>query len=77
MPRKHLELLATATELLTQANLAIPVIFGTVAAISAIIKGITGSGPSLLEIADLIESQLDTNDRQIQAEIDRMKAALG
>ena len=72
----HLSLLTTAIELLTQANLAIPVIFGTVAAISGIIKGVTGSGPTLVEIADLLAEQIDQNDTQIQSEIARLRALL-
>lgn len=74
---KHLEVLELATTILSQANIAVPVIFGTVAAISAIIRGATGSGPSPAVIADLIDAQLGANDPKIRAEIARLKSLLG
>lgn len=73
----HLQLLTQLTGILTQANVGIPIVFGAVAAVSAIIKGLTGTGPSLPQIADLIDAQLDQNDEKIRAEIARLKANIG
>jgi hypothetical protein len=74
---KHIQILELVTTYLGQVNIAIPIIFGAVAGISGIIKGITGSGPSLAELANLIESQLGQNNAAIKAEIARLKAVLG
>ena len=57
---------------LLQANVAIPVIFATVASIIGIVKAAGGSGPDLLTLADAIEAQIDTNDangKQIIADL--------
>ena len=64
--------------MLLQANVAVPIVFGTINGIAAIIKGVTGSGPTLSEIADILEDKVeDKNDPAIKAEIARMKALLG
>lgn len=57
---------------LLKANVAIPVIFATVASIIAIVKAAGGSGPSLLDLADAIDAQIDENDangKQIIADL--------
>lgn len=74
---KHLQLLTQLTGILTQANLGVPIIFGAVSAVSAIVKGLTGTGPTLAQIADLIDAQLDQNDEAIRSEIARLKANIG
>jgi len=73
----HLKILTTITDFLVQANVGIPVLFGAVVAISAILKALTGTGPTLVDIANLIDKQLDQNDTAIRAEIDRLKQSLG
>lgn len=73
---KHTQIITDVTALLGSANVAIPLIFGAIAAISAIIKGITGSGPTLSELADQMQIDLGGNDTKIQAEIARLKALL-
>lgn len=74
--QNHLDLLTSLTGLLVQANVGVPIIFGAVAAVSAMIKGLTGAGPSLHQIADLIDGQLDANDADLRAEIARLKTTL-
>lgn len=59
---------------LLQANVAIPVIFTTVASIVAIIKAIGGPDVSLLDIADAIEQQLDANDADGKAILADLRA---
>lgn len=72
--QKQLELLSQLTALLLGANAAVPVVFGTITAISSIIKGVTGTGPSLAQLADLVQAQLKANDDFGKAEIERLKA---
>ena len=68
-----LSVLEQITGLLLASNVAIPIISGTVMAIASIIKGITGSGPSLAEIADVLEKQVGENNMDIRAEIARLE----
>jgi hypothetical protein len=74
---KQLQILADITALLSGANVAVPLIFGVVSSISMIIKGVTGSGPTLVELADKMEAQLGANDANIKAEIARLKGIVG
>lgn len=73
---KHLQILDSITELLLGTNAAVPIILGAVAGISAIIKALTGTGPSLLELADRIEAKIDRNNEFGLAEINRLRANL-
>lgn len=75
--KNHLALLTQLTGLLAQANVGVPIIFGAVAAVSSIIKGLTGSGPTLAQIADMLDEQLSQNDKHIREEIARLKGNLG
>lgn len=74
MNENYVTLIKTATGILTQANVAVPVIFGVIGTVVGAIKAITGSGPGLAEVADLIEAQLGSNDTHIKAEIERLKS---
>lgn len=69
-----INVLGQITQLLLTANVATPIIGGTVMAIASIIKGITGSGPTLTEIADMLQQTLGANDAAIRAEIARLEA---
>lgn len=71
---KTLDILTQLTGVFAQANVAAPIISGSIMAIAAIVKGVTGSGPSLSEIADMLEQKLGKNDAAIRAEIERMKS---
>lgn len=72
--QKQLQILDDVTGLLLSVNVATPIIFATVASISAILKAFTGAGPSLKELADRIELQTGKNETVITAEIERLKA---
>lgn len=74
---KTLEVLEGLTEILVQSNVAAPIIFGLVTVVANAIKGVTGSGPSLTEIADMLEAKIGQNDVNIRAEIERMKQITG
>lgn len=73
---KVTEALTLIIQSMTQANIAVPIIFSAIAGISAIVKGFTGTGPTLTELADMIQAQIDQNDAFGKAEIDRLKAAI-
>jgi len=73
---KTITVLEQVTQLLLTANVATPIISGTIMAIAAIIKGVTGSGPSLTELADMLEQQIGKNDAQLRAEIARLEALI-
>ena len=77
MPPKHIQILELATALLNAAGLATPIIFAGVAGINAIIKGLTGTGATLAELADTMESQLDMNDVELAADMARYRETLG
>ncbi len=72
-----LKFLELGTGILMQANVAAPIVGATIMAIASIVKGITGSGPSLPEIADMLEKKLGENDAAIRAEIARMESLAG
>lgn len=74
---KHLQVITDITALLAGANVSIPLIFGAVVAVSSIIKGITGTGPTVLQLADNMGAQLGANDAGIRAEIARLKTVIG
>lgn len=69
-----INVLGQITQLLLTANVATPIIGGTIMAIASILKGITGSGPTLTEIADMLQQKLGANDAAIRAEIARLEA---
>lgn len=71
---KTLDVLTQLTGLFVQANVAAPIISGSIMAIAAIVKGVTGTGPTLTELADMLEQKLGANDLNIRAEIARMEA---
>lgn len=72
---KQLEVLRVLVAYLSQAHIAIPMIVGTVSAVAAILRGMTGQGPSLNELANLIEEQVATNEARGRAEIERLLGA--
>lgn len=74
---KHLKLITDLTALLSGANIAVPLIFGVVASVSTIIKGVTGTGPTLAELANAMDAQLGANDANIRAEIERLRGVVG
>lgn len=74
---QQLQLLEQITKYLIGLNTATPVIFGVVNSIAMLFRGVTGTGPSILECADIIERNIDTNDTKIRTEIARLKAELG
>lgn len=76
MNKSTVQILESVTDLFIGANVAAPIIFALVGAIASIIRGVTGSGPSLAEIANILEQKLGQNDATIRAEIARMEAAL-
>ena len=69
-----IEVLKNIAALLQQASIAAPTISVTVMAIASIFKGLTGTGPPLLEIADMLEAQIGRTDATIRAEIARLEA---
>ena len=71
---KTITVLEQITQLLITGNVAVPIISGVIMSIAAIIKGVTGTGPSLKEIADMLEKQVGQNDATIRAEIARLEA---
>lgn len=71
---KAITVLENVTQLLLAANVATPIIGGTIMSIAAIIKGVTGSGPSLKELADMLEAQIGKNDAVLRAEIARLES---
>jgi hypothetical protein len=73
---KTLQALQGVTQLLVTANVAAPIVGATVMVIASIIRGLTGTGPSLQELADMIEAQTGKNDATIRAEIARLQAKL-
>jgi len=73
---EQLRLLEAITRYLAGLNTAAPVIFGAITMIASLFRGITGSGPTMLECADLIERSLDENDTKIRTEIARLRAEL-
>lgn len=79
MPQNKFTLaLGTITESMVQANVAIPIIFGTIGAIVALVQSVTGEeGLTLSERADLLESKLTQNDTQISAEVARLRGMIG
>lgn len=74
---QHVRILEMVAQMLGQANVALPIIFGAVAGISGIIRGVTGTGPALSDLADIIESQLDQNDAKLRADIASYRETLG
>lgn len=72
-----LDALTQLTLILMQANVAVPVVFALIAGIGATFRAITGTGPSAIELADMIQQQLAANDQAGRAEIARLKALLG
>lgn len=69
----QIQILEGITEYLLSLQVATPIIFGLVSMVAMAFKGITGSGPSLLECADIIERKVDVNDTGIRAEIARLR----
>ena len=59
---------------LTQVNVAIPVVIGTVTSIIGIIKALRGSTEDLAPIIAKLEAQLAENEARGRAELARLKA---
>lgn len=70
---KFTQALTLITQGLISGKVAIPVVYGIIAAIAAIVKGATGKGPTATELADLIADQVEANDWAGRAEILRLK----
>lgn len=77
MDPKYIKAIEGITELLLSFNVAVPIVFSTVGAVVAIIRGVTGSGPTLSQIAELIKQKTERNDNNGRAEIDRLLALMG
>lgn len=73
---KQLQILDQMLDLLLGTNAAVPIVLGAIAGISAIIRTITGTGPTLVELADRIEAKIARNDEAGRAEIARLRAKL-
>lgn len=72
-----IQALTLITQGLLTANVAVPIVFGAINSIAAIIRSATGNGPSLPELADLIDAQVASNDEAGKAEVARLRAQLG
>lgn len=59
--------------ILTQSNVAIPLVFGAVSSIVAIWKASGNNGPSQSEIADKIRTKCRENQLYGEAEIARLR----
>lgn len=59
---------------LLQANVAIPIVFTTVASVIAIVKAVGGPDVDLTELADKLKAQLDENDANGKAIIADLRA---
>ncbi len=70
------QILDLVTKYLLTLNTSLPIIFGTISTIAAIFKGLGGADVSLLDCADIIQANVDVNDKNIQDEIARLKAKL-
>lgn len=73
---KTIQILDLATQIMTSAGVAVPVVFGAVMAINGIIKAVTGDGASLTELTAVLKGKLDRNDTQLDAEIARLQAKI-
>jgi hypothetical protein len=62
--------------ILTQANVAIPVVIGTITSIVGIVKALRGDVRDLTPIIADLERQLAENDARGRAEVERLKALL-
>jgi len=70
--------LAGITQALLEANVAIPVVAAAIGAIVLIIRGLTGTGPSLAELPALIEAQVAKTGATVDANLAAAtRAALG
>ncbi len=66
------------TQLMLSANIAVPIIAGTIGAIVMIIKSHIGKGPSLPELANTLEAQIKKTGVTVsENEAAAIKAALG
>lgn len=74
MEHKTLKALEDLTGILVSVNVAVPVIGTTILAIAGIIRAVTGRGPTLRQVADMLEEQIGKNDDTINAEIRRLRA---
>jgi len=72
-----IQALTLITQGLLTANVAVPIVFNTISAIAAIIRTAAGEGPSLVQLADLIDAQVAANDEAGQAEVARLREQLG
>lgn len=66
---KITETLQTITQILLAANGAIPLVAGAVGAIALIIRGVTGKGPGLKELPDLLQTQITKTGQTIDANL--------
>lgn len=62
------------TATLVHANVAIPVVIGTVTAIVAMVQALRGTAPPLAEIIEDLERQVAANRQRGEAEIARLRA---
>ena len=72
------ESLAGITQVLLQANVAIPIVASAIGAIVLIIRGHMGKGPQLSELPALIEAQVAKTGATVDANLAAaIKASLG
>ena len=62
------------TSVLVQANVAIPVIIGTITSIIGIVRALRGTAPPLADILADLERQVASNQARGASEIERLKA---
>jgi hypothetical protein len=77
MDPKYLSLVSTATQILTEANVAAPVVASSILMIVNAVKAVTGSGPSLAELIPVLRDAIGTTDAHLEAEIARLQAIHG
>lgn len=63
-------------EILTSANVAVPIILGTVTTVIGIVKMLRGEAPPLADIIAEIEKQIALNQAKGEAEIARLKSLI-
>jgi hypothetical protein len=68
--------LAQVIALLTQANVAIPVVIGTVTSIVGLIRALGGAPPPLADVIADVERAVAANRKRGDDEIARLKALL-
>lgn len=71
------KILTQATELLLQFTTSTPIVFGAIFAISNIIKGVTGHGPTLAECIAIVKAVVAANKKFGEDEVARLESMIG